>query len=64
MWISGEDEVVQDIGAHGDPADIVWVLLHCYKEAMEPLRQDSKGILNNTTDRRQPVAVCAFSLDL
>ena len=61
MWVSHEDEVVQDTGAHGDQFDVVGVQMHRRQEATEPLRQNSKGILHDTSGTRQPVAVYAFS---
>ena len=61
MWVSDEDEVVQDTGAHGDQVDGVGVLMHSRQEATEPLTQNSKGILHDMSGTRQPVAVYAFS---
>ena len=61
MWVSDEDEVVQDTGAHGNQDDSVGVLMHGGQKTMEPVRQNSKGILHDTPGTRQPAAVNTFS---
>ena len=51
MWVSDEDEVVQDTGAHDDQVDGVGVLMHRRQEATEPVTQNPKGILHDTSAR-------------
>ena len=64
VWVSNENEFVQDTGAHGNQDDGVGMQMHCRQEATEPLTQNSKGILHDTPGMRQLVAVNAFSQDL
>ena len=61
VWVSDEDEVVQDTGAHRDHVDGVGLLIHRRQEAMRSLTQNSKGILRDKSGTRQPVAEYAFS---
>ena len=61
VWVSNEDEFVQDTGAHGNQDDGFGLQIHCHQEATESLTHNSKGILHNTPDTRRSVAVNAFS---
>ena len=61
VWVSHEDEVVLDTGAHRDQLDGVGVLLHRRQEATKPLTQNSKGISNDTSGTRQPEACLLYT---